>query len=79
MSSTGNYIVRPIDGQDQTYNGLPASATIRDLKERIFVAQGIPVEHQKLIFGPEIMDGKPHSFRLFFLTMIAERAGLTDN
>jgi hypothetical protein len=38
------------------YEGLSIDATVRDLKERIFVAEGVPVQNQKLIFGPEIMD-----------------------
>lgn len=51
-------IVRPLDGQNQEYEGLSANATVRDLKERIFTAEGVPVQNQKLIYGPEIMDGQ---------------------
>jgi len=54
--ASSSFIVRPLDGTDQVYEGLPAGATVRDLKERIFVAEGIQVQHQKLIFGPEIME-----------------------
>ena len=51
------FIVRPLDGANQVYDDLPADAMVRALKERIFVAEGVPVENQKLIYGPEIMDG----------------------
>lgn len=52
------YIVRPLDGQNQEYEGLSANALVRDLKERIFIAQGVLVQNQKLISGPEVMDGQ---------------------
>ena len=52
------YIVRPLDGQHQEYEGLSANALVRDLKERIFIAQGVLVQNQKLISGPEVMDGQ---------------------
>jgi hypothetical protein len=65
MSTTGlvssadrRYIVRPLDGENQVYENLPADATVRDLKERIFVAEGTPVEDQKLIYGASIMEGQ---------------------
>lgn len=62
MASTDQtFIVRPLGGQDQenqVYDDVPTDATVRDLKLRIFVAQGIPVEKQKLIYGPEVMDGQ---------------------
>lgn len=60
LSSVGGsqtLIVRPLDGQNQEYKNVPSDGTVRTLKERIFVAEGIPVEDQKLIYGPEIMDG----------------------
>jgi hypothetical protein len=50
------YIVRPLDGIDQIYENVPSGATVRDLKERIFVARGHPIQYQKLIFGPEILE-----------------------
>lgn len=50
------FIVRPLHGQNQIYDNIPTEATVRDLKERIFVAEGISIENQKLIYGPEIMD-----------------------
>lgn len=50
-------IIRPLDGLNQIYENVPANASVRDLKERVFVAEGIPVQNQKLICGPEIMDG----------------------
>ncbi|KAF7512030.1 hypothetical protein GJ744_002743 [Endocarpon pusillum] len=60
MASTDQtFIVRPLGGQDQenqVYDDVPIDATVRDLKLRIFVAQGIPVEKQKLLYGPEVMD-----------------------
>jgi Ubiquitin family len=59
ISSTDRrYIVRPLDGENQVYENLPADATVRDLKERIFVAEGTPVEDQKLIYGASIMEGQ---------------------
>jgi hypothetical protein len=51
-------IIRPLDGQNQVYDNIPGDATVGHLKERIFVAEGIPVENQKLIYGPEVMDGQ---------------------
>ena len=51
------FIVRPLDGPNQVYDDVPTDATVRALKERIFVAEGVLVENQKLIYGPEIMDG----------------------
>jgi Ubiquitin family len=53
------FIVRPLDGENQVYEGLAADATVRDLKERIFVADGVAIENQKLIYGAEIMQGQP--------------------
>ncbi|KAH0566490.1 hypothetical protein GP486_000108 [Trichoglossum hirsutum] len=49
-------VVRPLDGENQIYDNIPSGATVRDLKERIFVAHGIQIQHQKLIYGPEILD-----------------------
>jgi len=49
-------IIRPLDGQNQQYENVPGDGTVRSLKERVFVAEGISVEDQKLIYGAEIMD-----------------------
>src|SRR4051794_22728950 len=57
-STSRKYIVRPLDGDNQVYENLPADATVRDLKERIFVAEGTPIEDQKLIYGAAIMEGQ---------------------
>jgi Ubiquitin family len=57
-STSGRFIIRTLDGQNQVYDDMPTDATVRDLKQRIFVAEGIPVENQKLIYGPEIMNGQ---------------------
>jgi|ERR1700722_8531600 hypothetical protein len=57
-SAYRRYIVRPLDGENQVYENLPAGATVRDLKERIFVAEGTPIEDQKLIYGAVIMEGQ---------------------
>jgi hypothetical protein len=57
-SPSRKYIVRSLDGQNQEYEGLSADSTVRDLKERIFTAKGVLVQNQKLIYGPEIMDGQ---------------------
>jgi Ubiquitin family len=57
ISLSRKIIIRPLDGQNQVYENIPADATVRDLKERVFVTDGIPVQNQKLIFGPEIMEG----------------------
>jgi hypothetical protein len=57
-STCGRFIIRTLDGQNQVYDDVPTDATVRDLKQRIFVAEGIPVENQKLIYGPEIMNGQ---------------------
>jgi Ubiquitin family len=56
-STSKRYIVRPLDGLNQVYDDVRADATVGNLKERIFVAEGIPVENQKLIYGSEIMQG----------------------
>lgn len=52
------FVVRPVDGPKQVYENLPANATVKNLKERIFVAEAIPVESQKLIYGAEVLDGQ---------------------
>lgn len=52
------FLVGTLDGQNQEYEGLSANATVRDLKERIFTAEGVALQNQRLIFGPEIMDGQ---------------------
>jgi hypothetical protein len=57
-SASKKYIIRPLDGPKQVYENVPADGTVGNLKERIFVAEGIPVENQKLIYGSEIMDGQ---------------------
>ena len=57
FSGPRNFIIRPLDGQNQVYENVPGDATVRSLKERVFVAEGIPIEDQKLIYGAEIMDG----------------------
>jgi hypothetical protein len=56
-STSKRYIVRPLDGPNQVYDNVRADATVGNLKELIFVAEGIPVENQKLIYGSEIMQG----------------------
>jgi len=53
--STRSYIVRPLDGDNQIYDEIPTNATVRDLKQQIFVRHGFQVENQKLIYGPEVM------------------------
>jgi hypothetical protein len=57
ISLSRKIIIRPLDGQNQVYENIPADATVRDLKERVFVTDDVPVQNQKLIFGPEIMEG----------------------
>jgi hypothetical protein len=57
VSASQTFVVRPLDGQNQAYENVPGDGTVRTLKERIFVAEGVPVEDQKLIYGPEIMEG----------------------
>ena len=52
------YIVRPIDGPNQVYDDVGADATVGHLKERIFVAEGTPVEDQKLIYASQILEGQ---------------------
>jgi len=61
MASTNrSFLVRPLGSQDnQVYDSLSKNARVKDLKERIFVAQGIPVEEQKLIYVAEVMDSQP--------------------
>jgi Ubiquitin family len=72
MSPTSrSYIVRPLDGDNQIYDDIPADATVRDLKQQIFVRHGVQVQNQKLIYGPEVMIGTsqnpvPHHFLLRF-------------
>jgi len=53
--SSRSYIVRPLDGDNQIYDDIPADATVRDLKQQIFVRHGVQVQNQKLIYGPEVM------------------------
>lgn len=57
-TTSRKFIVGTLDGQNQEYEGISANATVRDLKERIFIAEGVTLKNQKLIFGPEIMDGQ---------------------
>ena len=59
FSGPRTFIIRPLDGQNQEYDNVPDDATVRSLKERVFNAEGIPIEDQKLIYGAEIMDGWP--------------------
>ncbi|MCJ1345952.1 hypothetical protein MMC31_004162 [Peltigera leucophlebia] len=72
------FIVGTLDGQNQEYEGLSANATVRDLKERIFTAEGVALQNQRLIFGPEIMDDSrslesydiPDGFVIKLLTVV---------
>jgi len=57
VPSSRSLVVRPLDGQNQIYDNIPAGATVRDLKQRIFAEHGIQIQNQKLIYGPEILDG----------------------
>ncbi|KAI9785900.1 MAG: hypothetical protein M1839_008166 [Geoglossum umbratile] len=54
-TATRTFIIRPLDGDNQIYDDVPVGATVRDLKERIFVRHGVQVQNQKLIYGPEVM------------------------
>lgn len=57
-SDLQTFVIRPLDGQDQVYDDLPVDATVRDLKAKIFVAEGTPIENQTLIYNGEVMDGQ---------------------